>query len=153
MAGMDHVTRRRLTREKFFEIVAEELFRKGSIDPLECLILQRLTRFLQLKDEVILAIARAAQEKGRRIQKTDIGPFDPRVAYTGVLCEVLAYGALGPRELQMLEAFRILLRLPEGLHERLIGRTRDHRKNRADRVRVVSDAPVGVDALAKVAKT
>jgi len=114
----------RLSCARFFQIVADELFRKGFVDQSENLILQRLSRFLRLEPSVALAVARAAQQKARPGRETETGSMKPAFVYERIMTMVLAHGTPGDRENQMLKAIRLLTAIPDSLHDMLIERRR-----------------------------
>jgi hypothetical protein len=107
-----------LSRGRVFQLVAEELFRKGFIDGGENDILRRLTRFLGLEGPRAIAIARAARVAVAALASAT--PTDAARMYERVLREILAVGPLRERDLTILAALRRLFGLPDSLHERLV---------------------------------
>ena len=107
-----------LTRRAALQILLEECYRDGKIDPTRDGTLAGLARSIGVEARLSRRIARSAR---RRASVGDLGPrapFDPQRVYDRA--EVLAYvdGELLDREIAILERLRKVMRLPP-LHPEL----------------------------------
>lgn len=102
-----------LKRDGIFQIVAEELFRKGTLQENENRILVKLARFLRLETDEARQIVRVARMS---LSDTSASPADGDTAlrvYTRVSAALRTAEGLSPAAEQVLHALRVLFQMPE----------------------------------------
>ena len=102
-----------MKRDGIFQIVAEELFRKGHIQDQENRVLVKLARFLRLEPDEAKVIVRAARMAlSDSPGKPDDGDTALRI-YTRVSAALRTPTGLSPAAEQVLHALRVLFGMPE----------------------------------------
>lgn len=119
---------RPLGREGLFQLVSDEVFQDGVVEPWENAILQKLSRFLRLDARESLEIAQRSREKFASGELGESRPLDPLSLYLKVLTCVYEDGRVDLEEEQMLIGLRIMFNLTDSMHEGIVARVRaEHR--------------------------
>lgn len=102
-----------MKRNGIFQIVAEELFRKGHLSDTENKILVKLARFLRLENEEARSIVRAARSTLADSPAPSCEDNTSLRIYTRVSAGLRTPEGLSPAAEQVLHALRVLFGLPE----------------------------------------
>lgn len=115
---------RRLSPKGLFQLVAEEAFKDGKIEPVEQEVLTRLARFLGIPEDSTRRIARQALSKFRKGELGTPRSLRPRLLYERTLYFVWSDGEEDRREEKMLEGLRRLFRIGPEEHREILERVR-----------------------------
>jgi hypothetical protein len=107
----------RLSPKGLFQLVAEEAFKDGKIEPVEQEILSRLARFLGIPSDSARRIAGQAKKKFQQGKLGTPRPLKPAVLYERVLYFAWSDGREDSREEKMLAGLRRLFRISPEDHE------------------------------------
>jgi hypothetical protein len=106
---------RQIVREQVFQIVCEEIFRKGYVAEGENDALVRLTKFFRLDPATAKDIARTARHRMAAESRASAAGPTPVRLYWRVLEHLHAQGFDATAE-QILHALRVLFRIPDEVH-------------------------------------
>src|SRR5688572_23153496 len=110
---------RPLGRRGLFQLVSDEAFRDGKLEPWENDILGALARFLKLDGELARTIARMSKEKYKAGAFDESRPLDPIRLFREILRHAYSDDEVDERERAMLAGMQKLLKLSDADRARL----------------------------------
>ncbi len=110
----------RLGPKGLFQLVAEEVYKDGKVEPFEQRILADLARYLKIPSDSSRRIAVRALERFKAKELGTPRRLAPLLLYERVVFFAWSDGAEDPLEAKMLGALRRMFRISEHTHEQLV---------------------------------